>query len=559
MPHCALSGARRRKESVKGLRSINLSLKLTICLIGMMVSIFSVLGYRSVRLQRHNLEDVTLAAGDRIGEIIKRSTRFGMLNNHTEQVHETIKAIAAQPGINKIRIYNEEGRVSFSTDEKEAVTQVDKQAEACYGCHTAEQPLTRLNRPDRVRIYRINGERILGLINPIENEPSCYNAACHAHPPEKQILGVVDVTLSLARVDETIVEGRRQLILNFIAAIVIISLMVGALIWWMVNRPVKQLIVGTKRVAAGDLDYKINVGSQDEVGQLAASFNRMTGALQRADAALNDWARTLETRVEEKTAELKQAHEHILRVERMASIGKLAAIVAHEINNPLAGILVYAKLLLKKLGKTNGAGPADETFRPHLDMIATESARCGDIVKNLLQFSRQTRTNLEPNDLNDIICQSVRLVQHKIDLMGVEIALQLDDACRRVTCDAQQIKQAMVALLINACEAMRPGEGRLIVSLLSLPDQRAVEIRITDNGIGMDEETRRQIFEPFFTTKEQGKGVGLGLAVVYGIITNHAGEIEVESAPGCGTTFIIRLPETGAATAQAATEVKHGR
>jgi two-component system NtrC family sensor kinase len=546
---------------VKGLRSINLSLKLTICLIGLMVSIFSVLGYRSVRLQRHNLEDVTLAAGDRIGEIIKRSTRFGMLNNHTEQVHETIKAIGAQPGINKIRIFNEEGRVSFSTDQSEAVTQVDKQAEACYGCHTAEQPLTRLNRPDRVRIYRINGERILGLISPIENEPSCYNAACHAHPPEKQILGVVDVTLSLAKVDETIVEGGRQLILNFIAAIVIISLMIGALIWWMVNRPVKQLIVGTKRVAAGDLDYKISVGSQDEVGELAASFNRMTGELKRADAALNDWARTLEIRVEEKTAELKQAHEHILRVERMASIGKLAAIVAHEINNPLAGILVYAKLLLKKLGKSNGAAPDSEAFRTHLDMIAAESARCGDIVKNLLQFSRQTKTNLEPTDLNEIICQSVRLVQHKIDLMGVETQLHLDDACRHVTCDAQQIKQAMVALLINACEAMRPGEGRLLISLRSLPDQQAVEIRITDNGVGMDEETRRQIFEPFFTTKEQGKGVGLGLAVVYGIITNHAGEIEVESAPGSGTTFIIRLPETGATvSAQAATtEVQHGR
>ena len=167
----------------------------------------------------------------------------------------------------------------------------------------------------------------------------------------------------------------------------------------------------------------------------------------------------------------------------------------------------------------------------HLDMIAAESARCGDIVKNLLQFSRQTKTNLEPNDLNDIIGQSVRLVQHKIDLMGVETELQLDDACRRVTCDAQQIKQAMVALLINACEAMRPGEGRLLVSLRSLPDQHTVEIRIRDNGVGMDEVTRRQIFEPFFTTKEQGKGVGLGLAVVYGIITNHAGEIEVVSAP----------------------------
>jgi two-component system, NtrC family, sensor kinase len=548
-------------EGVGRLRTINLSLKLTICLIGLMVSIFSLLGYRSVRLQRHNLEDLTFAAGDRISETIKRSTRFGMLNNHTEQVHETIKAIAAQPGINKIRIYNEEGRVSFSTDESENAAQVDKQAEACYGCHAEQQPLARLTRPDRMRIYTINGERILGLINPIENEPSCYNAACHAHPPEKQILGVVDVTLSLTKVDETITAGERQMILNFIAAIILISLMIGALVWWMVKRPVRQLIVGTKRVAAGDLDYKINISSQDEVGELAISFNRMTGELKRADAALNEWARTLETRVAVKTAELKQAHEHILSVERMASIGKLAAIVAHEINNPLAGILVYAKLLLKKLSKNDGVVKNDQEFRAHLDMIASESARCGDIVKNLLQFSRQTKTNLEPHDLNEIICQSARLVQHKIDLMGVVTEIHLDETCRQIVCDAQQIKQAMVALLINACEAMRQGEGHLAISSHCLPAQQAVEIRIADNGVGMDEATRRQIFEPFFTTKEQGKGVGLGLAVVYGIIQSHAGQIEVESIPGRGTSFIIRLPESILAVSRqaVATEVHHGR
>ena len=134
-------------------------------------------------------------------------------------------------------------------------------------------------------------------------------------------------------------------------------------------------------------------------------------------------------------------------------------------------------------------------------------------------------------------------MQHKLDLMGVEMEIRLDEDGRDIVCDAQQIKQAMVALLINACEAMRPGEGRLKITSQRLPTMQSVEICIADNGIGMDEETRRCIFEPFFTTKEQGKGVGLGLAVVYGIINNHAGEIEVESAPGCGTTFIIRLPE----------------
>ena len=521
------------------MRSINLSLKLTICLIGGMSIIFSALGYENVRLHRRQLEDMTFAAGDRISDTIKRSTRFGMLNNHREQVHQTINAIGSQPGMNKIRIFNEEGRVSFSTDESETISQVDKKAEACYGCHAEQQPLARLNRPDRTRIYTgANGERILGLINPIENEPSCSSADCHAHPASQQILGVVDVTMSLAKVDETIAEGGRQMITNLVGAIVIISMLVGTMIWVMVNRPVKRLIVGMKRVAAGELDYKIRVSSRDELGELASSFNRMTVELKEANAEISDWAKRLESRVEEKTAELKQAHEHLVHVERMASIGKLAAIVAHEINNPLAGILVYSRLLLKKMA---GDASAEES-RQQLSMIASESARCGDIVKNLLQFSRQTRVNLEPNDINEIVVQSLRLVQHKVDLMGITTEVRLDDTTNHVVCDAQQIKQALVALLINACEAMKPGEGILRVESRRLPN-RGVEIEVSDNGVGMDVETRKQIFEPFFTTKQQGKGVGLGLAVVYGIVNGHSGDIEVRSSPGLGTTFLIRLPE----------------
>jgi two-component system NtrC family sensor kinase len=329
------------------------------------------------------------------------------------------------------------------------------------------------------------------------------------------------------------------MIMNVIGAILIISMLVGTLIWVMVNRPVKRLIVGTKRVAAGELDYKIRVSSQDELGELASSFNRMTAELKGANNEINEWAKTLETRVDEKTAELKRAHEHLIHVERMASIGKLAAIVAHEINNPLAGILIYAKLLLKKIA---GDGSAEES-KQYLSMIASESARCGDIVKNLLQFSRQNKVNLEPNDINEIISQSLRLIQHKVDLMGFTTEVRLDPAVNHVVCDAQQIKQALVALLINACEAMKQGEGVLRIESRRLPSRRAVEIEVSDNGVGMDKDTKSQIFEPFFTTKEQGKGVGLGLAVVYGIVNGHSGDIEVRSSPGMGTTFVIRLPE----------------
>jgi two-component system NtrC family sensor kinase len=531
-------------------RSINLSFKLTFCLIGGMVLIFSALGYKVITLHRENLEEATYAAGDRITETITRSTRYGMLHNLSDQTNEIVASIRTQPGIEKVSIFNKAGVIKFSTDESEISTRVDKNAEACRACHVREgkhsQPAAtiphQLSRDERTRIFvAANGHRTLSVIDPIENEASCSTAACHAHSPEMKVLGMINVRMSLESVDQAIATSRRQMVVSLVAAITLLSMVFATLIWAMVHKPVHRLIEGTERVAAGDLNHKINIESHDELGNLARSFNRMTGELRRANAEINDWTKTLEDRVANKTAELRRAQEHVSRVEKLASIGKLAAIVAHENNNPLAGILVYARLLLKRLDKSN-PGPATDEEKKHLETIAAESARCGEIVKGLLQFARQSKPNAEPNDLNDIIQQSLRLVRHKLELMNVRTEVDLDPGLPAVVCDAQQMKQALVALLINACEAVHDVGGVIAVETRFLADTNATEIRIRDNGVGMDEETRKFVFEPFFTTKEQGKGVGLGLAVVYGIVTGHGGDIEVESELGSGTIFVIRLP-----------------
>ena len=516
-----------------------------------MVIIFAVLGYQITTLQRQNLDESTNAAGDRITDIVKRSTRYGMMNNRSDEIHQIVTSIGSQPGIETIRIFNKAGVIRFSTDEREVSTRVDKNAEACYACHVQgtdslqfNQIPHQLSREERTRILTNNDHRTLSVINPIENEPNCSTATCHAHSPDTKILGMINVRMSLEPVDAAISKSRRQLLLTLLLSIVALSVFFAAAIWFMVYTPVRQLIIGTNRVAAGDLDYKINIASHDEVGELAYSFNQMTGALKHANVELNEWARTLEERVEQKTAELREAQAHLLRVEKLASIGKLAAIVAHEINNPLAGILVYAKLLVKRLrrGQSQAVTFNDEA-RQYLETIIEESARCGEIVKGLLQFSRQTKAHVEPHDVNEIVEQSIRLVQHKIDLMNISVHEDLSNEIPPIVCDGQQIKQALVALLINACEALTTGEGVLRVNSRYVPDSSVVEISIGDNGVGMDDDTKRQIFEPFFTTKEQGKGVGLGLAVVYGIVTGHGGEIKVRSTPGDGTIFTISLPE----------------
>src|SRR4051794_7646138 len=182
--------------------SQSLSAKLIAWLVVSMVFIFVLLGYANIRLHRQNLEAATLISAERVSDVIKRSTSFHMMHNDREALYENIAAMAIEPGIVRIRIYDQEGTVRYSSDAAEVNHTVDKGAEACYACHAQSQPLARLNRPDRFRIFNHNGAgRILAVITPIENEARCSNAACHAHPANQQILGVLDTHMSLARAD----------------------------------------------------------------------------------------------------------------------------------------------------------------------------------------------------------------------------------------------------------------------------------------------------------------------------------------------------------------------
>jgi two-component system NtrC family sensor kinase len=522
--------------------SLTLSAKLNILLLGAMVVIFALLGYLNVRLHRQHLEQNTLTSAERVGDVIKRSTTDYMLRNDREGLYHSIKTMASEPGMEKIRIFDQEGRITYTTDSAEQGRVVDKTAEACYGCHAQSQPLARLNRPDRFRIYRnAAGARVLGIITPIENQPACSNAACHAHPAEQQILGVLDTNLSLAKADVQVAESSRRMMAYTGCALLLIALLSWFFVWEVVGRPVKALERGTERLAAGDLGYQIAVRSNDEIGQLASSFNGMSRQLQAEHNENGAWTHTLEERVEQKTRELKRAHEHALHTEKMASIGKMAAVLAHEINNPLSGILTYAKLLRKWIDRDDGGRARRQEICDSLDLIASESRRCGDLVKNLLTFSRTTPMNLQPTDLNQVVDRSLRLVQHQLDLAGIQVQPVLDPELPQVLCDAAQIEQVILALVMNALDAMPQGGNLWITTSFGHePDQ--VRIVVRDDGSGIAPDILPRIFEPFLTTKETGRGVGLGLAISQRILERHNGSIDVQSEAGRGTTFTITLP-----------------
>jgi two-component system NtrC family sensor kinase len=265
----------------------------------------------------------------------------------------------------------------------------------------------------------------------------------------------------------------------------------------------------------------------------------MSSRLQVAQGEITAWTRTLEERVEEKTRELKQAHQHMLHVEKMATIGKMAAVVAHEINNPLSGILTYSRLIKRWIEKVVEPSPKREEMKGSLDLIASESKRCGELVHNLLSFSRVSPMNLEWCDLNQVIDRCTRLVQHKLDLGGIQLNLDLAADPPPIHCDPAQIEQVVLAMVINAIDAM-PHEGNLWISS-RLTSAGATELIIRDDGSGISDEHLAHIFEPFYTTKESG-GSGLGLAISESIVERHGGTIEVNSVVGQGTTFKILLP-----------------
>jgi two-component system NtrC family sensor kinase len=517
----------------------SLSGKLLVLLISSMAVVFGVLGYLNIRLHGQHLEQTALADAARMSSVIKRNTSYYMLRNQRDGLYHIITDMANEPGMARIRIINDRGNISFSSDPSEMGKILDQRLQVYDALPNGVPAFQYSDGKQSFRTYFLpNGERALGVINPIENSPSCSAAECHAHPAEVKTLGVLDTNISLASTDQSVAESRRQVLLYTIMAILGVAVLSAAFVQYMLGDPLRALTEGTRRLGSGDLGYQIHLPVSGELQELANSFNTMSCQIEEAHGEINAWARTLEERVEQKTRELSGAQEEMLRVERMASIGKLAAVVAHEINNPLAGILTYSKLLKKRLSREPQPNAENISM---LDLMETESRRCGEIVKNLMTFARPTSMNLEPSDLNAVIDRCVRLVQHQLTLKNIELHLNINNDLPAVRCDPGQIEQVILALVMNAIDAL-PNGGNLSLTSRRESNSGGFQIEVRDDGVGIPREVLTKLFEPFFTTKEHGRGLGLGLAISRNIVDRHGGRIEVQSEPGRGTTFTVTLP-----------------
>lgn len=439
---------------------------------------FATLGYTTLRVHRRGLEEAQLDSVTRVTELIARSTTHYMLRNDRAALEEIVDTIGQQRDVASLRILEADSTIAFSS-------------------HAAEVGRRTERIPDRavMRTDTIGDARVIGVTTPIRNNPTCAGAACHAHPASQNVLGALDVKLSLADADARV----RRTTMQFI----VISSIAGAI----------ALIV------------------------TAFVVFRMSREITAAN-------RTLEERVRRKTAELQRAQEQMIQAEKLSSLGKLAAVVAHEINNPLSGMLTSAKLLRKWIERGDAAKHTED-MRESALLIESESRRCGEIVRSLLSFARVEPMNVGDVDVNRLVRQCLKLVEHKLDLGEIALRLELQDDLPALRGDSGQIEQLLLALIMNAIEAM-PHAGNL--RLMTKADRQGehVVIAVEDNGVGIPQHVLSQLYEPFVTTKED-KGVGLGLAISRRIVERHHGTIEVWSEVGRGTRFTITIPVTALA------------
>jgi two-component system, NtrC family, sensor kinase len=516
-----------------------LSLKLTLSIAGISLATLAIFVGLELRSHREHLIAEVVRGAALFSDTIRSSTYQHMLEDNRADAYQTMETIGRQEGIDKVRIFNKEGRVTFSTEKREIGTLVDKLAESCYACHAADQPIVRLAVPSRSRIYHApDGHRTLGMVTPIYNEPSCSTAACHAHPESQSVLGVVDIGMSLGTVDSDLARLQRRTAFVSGFAVLVLAAVVSVFARRFVIKPVVRLVDGTQRIAMGDLSERIEVKREDELGVLASSFNEMAESLARSRAERLQLLESLERQVEERTAALRQAQSQLVQSEKMVSLGKLSASIAHEINNPLSGILTYAKLLVRIMEEDGLDERTRQMAIKNLKVVQRETERCSAIVRNLLDFARQRPLALKSVDVSAAVEEALSLLGNQVALQEVKLEKRLA-SLPPVLADFGQLRQAFVNIVMNACEAIGKG-GVLTVSSRCSDNGKTVQVDFSDTGAGIAPELIPRILEPFFTTKE--KGTGLGLSVVYGIVERHGGKLDIGSEVGKGTTVTVRLP-----------------
>lgn len=486
--------------------------------------------------------------GNNIGSIVESSLYHSMLENDKSSLQSTLDVINTLSGIDEVNMYDSNDSLVYSSFTENTDNHSDPD---CKSCHEDIKSLF----PEKTKSYRIldfrnecrmnnkdDEHRHLLIRSPILNEPSCYTAACHAHNEKDEVLGSLIIKMPLNELDEAV----EKFSANFYMLAIFSTLSLAAFLIFFTNKkiknPLNSIIKASRAVANGDLSIRLKIKNRelDDIRMVSSAFNNMLDKLHAVSIELQNWSHQLEYKVQKKSEELLEAQNELIHIERIASIGKLSSSVAHEINNPLSGVLTYTKLVHKQLGKIEFEPALKESMLKNLKVIESETKRCGDIVKGLLNFSKKDQQNFENLHLHKILKETYDLIAHQMKISNINFITDFSASRDLINCNPNQIKQACVALLVNASEAIfQNGE---VLMKTSNTNENTIKIEIIDNGSGITPQDIPHIFEPFFSSKQKVSGIGLGLAIVHGIIQNHKGSIDVSSKVGEGTLISINLP-----------------
>ncbi len=491
------------------------------------------------------LNTVIRQRGDNVGSVIEGSLYYSMLKNDKSALQSTLDIINAMPGIDEVNMYNNFDSLVYSSFISDTVVHGNPN---CVSCHTDFDKMF----PAKQKTYRIidyksacimnqsdRGHRQLLVRTPILNERSCYVSACHAHSQDEEVLGSLIIKVPLSELDSAVTKSSTEF---FILAIIITVALVSLLIFFTRNKiqkPLNEIISASEAVSKGDRSRRLEIKPYllEDMKLVSLAFNNMLDNLDAANRELENWSRQLEYKVQKKSEELAEIQNELIHIERITSLGKLSSSVAHEINNPLSGILTYSKLVAKQLTKLEAPDQLKDSMLKYLKVIENESKRCGDIVKGLLDFSRKDQDNFVPCHLHKILKETYHLMAHQMRIAGVHFYTDFAAESDLIYCNDNQVKQVCVALLVNALEAVTVN-GEILIKT-SNTDEDHIKIDISDNGVGIAAEDISRIFQPFYSAKQNASGIGLGLAIVHGIVQSHSGKIEVVSEPGKGTTMSV--------------------
>ncbi len=481
-----------------------------------------------------------------ISETILKALEIDMMQNNREAIDSMLELIGHQELIKELRIYNhKKGEIYSSIDENEKSKFLSlNHSVQCMVCHSNKKSdnFETIEKQGYLVFYKEKKTNpcTLKAIVPILNSPKCYSASCHAHKKDEKILGFLNIAICTLKLHQSLNKDRWIILLISTFFVIVLSSLIVFFLKKQITYPIRQLVASTKAISVGDFDIVLPVDKKDEIGELARAFQKMVKRLEAFKEELEGWNRELEKRVAEKTEKLRIAQKKIIQAEKMSSLGRLAAVIAHEINNPISGLIVFINLLKKQVERGDLSDRELERMYKNLALMENEAKRCGKIVQELLAFSKR-ETEIVPCDIKEVIDRAVSLMKIKIKDMDIKIVTEYQEDLPKVKCDPSKMQQVFINLIQNAVDAMPLG-GTVKIEALYNEKRKGVEIKVSDTGVGIPEEYLSHIFEPFFSSKDNGQSIGIGLFVVYGVIEQIGGRISVNSEVGKGTTFTICVP-----------------